>query len=78
MNFRELQRCINELELPYDVELRVECWSDPVVQQGLYIIEENALYLGDDLSNLYETIAEDYLTMGLQPPAVKWFNRKAE
>ena len=78
MNFRELQKCIVELEIPYDVELRVECWNDPTVHQGLYVVEENVLYLGDNLENIYETIIEDYRMMGIKPPLFKWYRKNIE
>ena len=71
MNFRDLQKCIVEFEIPYDVELRTECWSDPTAQEAIYIVEENVLYLGDNLDNLCETIISDYRQMGLKDPTIK-------
>ena len=73
MNFRELQRCVVELEIPYDVEIRCEVWADPTIRQALYIVEENVLYLGDDLENLQYTIIEDYRQMGLREPILKLY-----
>lgn len=67
MNITQLLKSIAKMGIPYDVELRIECWSDSSAYELLYIEEEHALYIADKVEYLAEAITDDYYHMGLTP-----------